>query len=195
MKELPFVIGISGKIGSGKDTVAKIIKDCLEEKNIVVKIDAFANKLKENISLLSGVPINEIVTREGKARFVIQHNMTVGEMLQKVSEGIKKVLPNVWISALDCNWDRMSTLVISDMRFKSEYEYVNSMAKYYNICTIRVNGDPLKIREKNVDKRNLQHISEVDLDNEKFMYVIDNNRGLDELKKDVIRILKKEDLY
>jgi hypothetical protein len=94
------IIGISGKIGSGKDTVGKIIQaltcgsfdyfrgnvkagtisveDLIEEKGVDIvnliaphsdwKIKKFAYKLKQIVSLLIGIPIEDLEKQEVKDR-------------------------------------------------------------------------------------------------------------------------------
>lgn len=81
------IIGISGKIESGKDTVAKIIQ-CLTSKdkpeqivNIITnnwfsktqieydwKIKKFAGKLKQMVSLLTGISVEDLEKQEVKDR-------------------------------------------------------------------------------------------------------------------------------
>jgi len=57
------IISISGKIGSGKDTVAQMIQD-IQPKTWEVK--KFAGKLKQIVSLLTGIPVEDLEKQEVK---------------------------------------------------------------------------------------------------------------------------------
>lgn len=76
------IIGISGKIGGGKDTVGKIIQmltqgnqtyeilvDLHQEVNTISsswQIKKFAGKLKQIVSILTGIPVEELEKQEVK---------------------------------------------------------------------------------------------------------------------------------
>lgn len=87
------IIGISGKIGSGKDTTGKIIQylttvkeyqksrtfeqflhDCnsngFAEQTHTWKIKKFASKLKQIVSILTGIPIKDLEKQEVKNRLL-----------------------------------------------------------------------------------------------------------------------------
>jgi hypothetical protein len=113
------IIGINGKIGSGKDTVGKIIQ-CLtqginSEKQIVDycngvkitgfdwKLKKFAGKLKQIASLLTGVPVEKFEDQEFKQKHMgLEWEMTYREFLQKLgTEAMRDGLhTNVWVNAL-----------------------------------------------------------------------------------------------
>jgi len=86
------VIGISGKIGSGKDTVGKIIQYLTLDEKVFSKTNAdiiadlqykgycanksdwqikkFAQKLKQIASILTGIPVEDLEKQEVKDRFL-----------------------------------------------------------------------------------------------------------------------------
>jgi hypothetical protein len=82
------IIGISGRIGSGKDTVGKIIQyltkpgeelpyigfetydDATLERNSKFKIKKFAGKLKQIASLLTGIPVEDFEDQEFKKSYL-----------------------------------------------------------------------------------------------------------------------------
>lgn len=123
------IIGINGKIGSGKDTVGKIIQwltkpepdgqyigfqtydDYTLEKLSPFKIKKFAGKLKQTASLLTGIDVEKFEDQEFKKtnlgpewdtelEYVIP--MTVREFLQNLgTEAMREGLhTNVWVNAL-----------------------------------------------------------------------------------------------
>jgi len=115
------IIGVNGKIGSGKDTVGKIIQwltkpepdgqyigfqtydDSTLEKLSPFKIKKFAGKLKQIASLLTDVPVEMFEDQEFKKQEMPEGwGMTYRTFLQKLgTEGMRVgVHTNIWINAL-----------------------------------------------------------------------------------------------
>jgi len=119
------IIGISGKIGSGKSTIGDIIQIiCLTNEGPTFEQKSFAGKLKQIASLLTGFPVERFEDQEFKKALLgaewgtvrtnplnaipvfgyVQFNelMSVRELLQKLGteamrDGLHK---NVWVNAL-----------------------------------------------------------------------------------------------
>ena len=65
------IIGINGKIGSGKDTIGLIIQGLfLTRRNELSEIKKFAGKLKQTASLLTGIPIEKFEDQEFKKQYM-----------------------------------------------------------------------------------------------------------------------------
>lgn len=115
------LICISGKMGSGKDTIGKIIQYLVYTKNNRMsyesfclleerwynpndwEIKKFATKLKQTASLLTGVPVEMWENQEfKKEKMPAQWEMTYREFLQKLgTEAMRNGLhTNVWVNAL-----------------------------------------------------------------------------------------------
>lgn len=138
------IIGISGKIGSGKDTIGKIIQGLMiGEDNFVGgvlgfldtydeyldyepkewQIKKFAGKLKQIVSILTGIPVEDLEKQEVKDRLLSpewQHIMTdnntnevsttkrtVRYMLQQVGTNAMRYVihPNIWVNALFADYN------------------------------------------------------------------------------------------
>lgn len=176
------IIGISGKIGSGKDTVAGIIID--NKPKYTRK--AFGDKLKKAVALLTGAPENLMYTQEGKEVYLSGWDMTVGQFQQKLgTEAMRDVIhKDGWVLALMSDYIEDYNWIISDVRFKNEAEAIREKGG----LLIRVNGDPAKVRANST--RDMTHQSEVDLDDwEDWDAVIENNGTLLELQNKIKKLI------
>jgi hypothetical protein len=121
------IIGINGKIGSGKDTIGKIIQYLTYPVNVDIQtylekevngqfeikpnvhtvpnfeIKKFAGKLKTTASLLTGIPVEMFEDQEFKKLDMNpEWGMTYREFLQRLgTEAMRDGLhTNVWVNAL-----------------------------------------------------------------------------------------------
>jgi len=193
------IISLSGKIGSGKDTVAKIIQDITPTYEWKVK--KFAGKLKEVATILSGVEIEKWEDQEFKqSQMSEEWGMTYRDFLQKIgTEAMREGLhTNTWVSALfadykimlypfNCTIDKHGELpnwIITDTRFPNEMEAVRNHV-----------GIAIKVVRESGNTIGTTHESETALDNyNDWDYVIENNGTIDDLKQKVYSILKERDL-
>ena len=166
------IIGISGKIGSGKDTFADyFIKYVKDTYNINFENKKFAYNLKHIVAILAGLTMDDVLSREGKLKYLPEWGMTVGEMQQKIgTEAIRNNIHNdAWVLSLFSTFNKNKNWIVTDVRFKNEANIIKEKGG----IIIRLNGDPLK--SKTGDDRNMTHQSEIDLDDYKgFDYVYDN---------------------
>ena len=204
------IIGIAGKIGSGKNTVGDIIqKICLTNEGPTFEQKSFAGKLKQIASLLTGIPVEKFEDQEFKktllgpewgtvstnplnaipvfedVRFL--HLMSARELLQKLgTEAMRDGLhTDVWVNALFSDVSSEDNIIITDMRFENEMEAVKERGG----ITIRVTR-PV---EKSKTTARL-HPSETSLDSAEFDYEIINDGEIVDLIEKVKEILIKEKL-
>lgn len=194
------LIGVSAKIGSGKDTFFEILS---KKTGGVYENKKFAYKLKQIASILTGIPIEKFEDQEfkktelgkewNKLKYsgdpfinnsnleIYEHVMTVREFLQKLgTEAMRDGLHrNVWVNSLFSDFvSEKSKWCITDMRFKNELESV----KKNSGITVRINRPNCLI---------IDHPSETELDNEEFDYVIENNGTLEEFEQKIDEFLQK----
>ena len=196
------IISISGRIGSGKDTVANIIEQVSPSNNWQIK--KFAGKLKDIAELLTGIPKIHFEDQEfKKTSMAPEWNMTYRDFLQRIgTEAMRNGLhENVWVNALFSDYkattiavgsnefditekDVLPNWLITDTRFPNELEAV----KQHNGITIKV------IRDSGNTVGTL-HSSETALDHyTNWDYVIDNNGSIEDLKAQIFSILEMENL-
>lgn len=169
------IIGISGKIGSGKDTFAERFAILSETP---CQRHAFADKVKENLQLLTDYPMtliyakgepftNEIYnyTQVDKNVLLPLWNKAVGESLQIIgTDALRdRFDSDVWVKSLFSTVGKKilemgHILLIPDVRFKNEANYILENGG----IIVRLEGDPADIKKNS--KRDMNHKSETELD-------------------------------
>lgn len=199
------IISISGKIGSGKDTAARLLQEMMPEMNWENK--KWAGKLKDVAEIISGIPKEKFEDQEfKKTNMGIEwatwypnidrpELMTVRDFLQilgteALRDGLHK---NTWVNALLADYKaynvstdedgnvtyRMPHWIITDTRFPNELAAVKEKG-----------GITIKVVRDNTTNIGATHSSETALDNvTDWDYVIDNNGSLEDLKRQLSEII------
>ena len=164
------VILISGKAGSGKDEVAKLLKMYLG--NTVI------TKLAKYIKLFAAEMTDWDGKEDDKPRTFLQE---MGDNLRLLD---KNFLTKRMVEDLKLYEKFYDYVIISDVRLVNEIEYIK--ANYLNVVTIRVNA---KESTRKLTEKEKEHITETELDNyNNFDYVIENDFK-DDLKDEVKEII------
>jgi hypothetical protein len=180
------IISISGKIGSGKDTVADMIQNIYPVYEWEVR--KFAGKLKQIASLILNVPVEKFEDQEFKklSAGTEWNDMTYREILQKIGTDCMRanLHKEVWTNALVADYVPIqSKWIVTDTRFPNELAVLK-----------RVEPDTLfiRIRRGATDKYGPGlHESETALDNmpdSEFDLVIDNDFDFNHLREQVSTI-------
>jgi hypothetical protein len=197
----PLFIGVSGKIGSGKDTFAELLARICKTP---VERHAYADKLREVTELITGYEMTEMsdlpfyntvynYTQEQKNIYLPVWDKTIGKCLQVIgTECMRNNFdPDVWVKSLFETVGKKCIeaghiMVIPDVRFPNEVEYL----KKNGGIVFRLEGDPMNVRENS--NRDLNHISETALDDyDGFTEIIDNSKpDIDALQKKVIQLME-----
>lgn len=174
------IIGLSGKAGSGKDTVADIIR---ANTSLETKTLAFGDAVKHITGEI--LEIDRETIERYKREDIPVSGFPIRVWLQKIGTLFReKVSYDYWISyvldpaqATFGNWDN-KLIIITDVRYLNEANAI----KNWGGKIIRVNRD---VEEKS------SHASETELDNYKFDYIIDNNSNIIQLRENVLNTLKE----
>ncbi len=167
------IILIAGKAGSGKNEVARLLRDNLD-KSLITGFSKYIKLFALEFSNWDGKDIN-------KPR----------ELLQSIGDKLRAVDKNFLTSRLKEDIEvykneNYENIIISDVRLINEINYFKEL-KEYNVITIRVNSHQSK---RNLTEEEKHHHTELELDNyNDFDYIINNNFD-DKLKDDVLKIVK-----
>jgi len=209
------LIGISGRMGNGKNTVASIINQITNNK---FEEKAFAFKLKQIASILTGIEVSKFEDQEFKKTNLGEEwsspilgedwqdvSMTVRELLQKLGTDCLRdnLHPNVHINALFSDYkyeNEESTYLnpyptieypnwlITDLRFPNEFQAIKDRG---GIC-VRVNRfetQTFYTQRVSFPDGIPIHESERALDDYPFDYEINNKGSIEELIEEVKKML------
>lgn len=176
------LIGISGKINAGKDTVATIINDILVDNNKAsLEGVKFAEKLKQMCAILIGCTREQLEDREFKnTKLAHLNNMTPREIMIKIGDGLRGLLYEfVWIDGALSNDD--VDAAVTDVRYPNEAQAIRKRGG----LILRVESDRAQI---------LDTPTETALDGryDLFSYVLYNNGTISELYTMIETVLKEE---
>ncbi|MEO6305058.1 MAG: P-loop NTPase fold protein [Bacteroidia bacterium] len=180
----PYIIAISGKIGSGKTTFSNHLAKLLREQNKIVEEKAWADKLRKVCYELTGY---YGYTQEEKNLFLPTWDRTVGQVLQQLGTDVLRdhFDKNVWVKSTLSNLSDDTIYIIGDTRFPNEADAVKNLGG----IVIRLEGDPVNINACTLRDKN--HSSETGLDNYlTFDELFVNNKELIDLYAFAEKIIK-----
>ena len=163
----PKIFILSGKAKSGKNYVADIISDYYKNS---IQI-SYAYYLKQYVKKISNWDGRE----ETKPRDLLQ---SLGiDLIKKIDKEllIRRVMEDIKVYSYFYD-----VIIVTDARLKEEIIIPKQL---FNCITIRINGS-----DNNLTDKQKNHITEIDLDNYTFDYVIDNT-NLNKTKEEILKIL------
>jgi hypothetical protein len=197
------IISISGKIGSGKDTIAEIIKEKMPEAGWEVK--KFAGKLKEVATLLTSIPVDKFEDQSFKQTTLPSEwndsngdPMTVRDLLQRLgTEAMRHGLHNnVWVNALFSDYKPMYN-VKSPMTADTAPNWIITDTRFPNEIDACVNRGAITILVQRDSGNHVgtTHASETALDDyNQWDYIVDNTGSVENLRRKVHEILRENSL-
>ncbi|GAB3861884.1 hypothetical protein GCM10028822_41910 [Hymenobacter terrigena] len=176
------LIGLSGRRGSGKDTVARILQELQPERNWQIR--SFGDSIKSVCAALTGEAVAPYYTQEGKAELVPTFHRTRGEMLQQVGQALRSWEPLVWVDAFFAGLPANAFVLVPDVRFANEADPIRTRGG----LMLRVEGDPL--HQRGDGTRDDNHPSEIAMDDyPHFDFTLHNNGSLDDLTQQVRELM------
>jgi phosphomevalonate kinase len=179
---MKILIGVSGKLGSGKDYITNhVIIPVIEKIGYRYLQCAFADQIKINVMTKNGISYEDVYeNKTPESRRLLQ---TEGTEIGRTQDR------NIWVKYLD-NWIKVhenrgiSVYIISDVRFKNEFYYVKAEENIGLMLKIvaRNRNEERLVKESQGDSivydKIKNHASECDLDdftNDMFDMVISND--------------------
>ena len=161
------IIGISGKMYSGKSTVSDILRQSYPELGFLDK--PFAGPLKQSLASMFNENIANFYNQDFKNNHILLPNMTTREVMQKYGQAMRNIYKNFWIYLNLKDYKKEKNWLIPDVRFRNEADAIQDLG-----------GVVIRIESK----RSLPStdVSETALDNyENFHIIITNDGTKDEL--------------
>ena len=169
----PKIFVVSGKSGSGKSTVSKMIKEFYGDNAIEISFSYYIKDYAKRVSSWDG-------SETTKPRELLQQ-LGIELVKNKIDSKlfINRVVEDIKVFSYFYD-----VIVISDARLVDEIETIKNI--FPSSVSIRVNGSVNN--SLTVEQRN--HITETGLDNyNNYDYVISNDGSIEELNSKIINIL------
>jgi hypothetical protein len=212
------ILALAGKISSGKDTVADIIKKIDAESDW--KIKKFASKLKEIATILTRIPSEMFENQDFKKTYLgnewdltkktdhtliengkaaseyVKSKMTVRDLLQKIgTEAMRNGLhPDTWVNALFADYKPVVKEwdeLGNDTLVQYPNWIITDMRFPNEMQAVKANGG-ITIRVVRPSDKEIPldlHPSETALDDAEFDYEIINDGTIEDLKEKVEGII------
>jgi len=197
------IIGLSGKISSGKDTAAAMLQEELAKAGLFLAKRQFAGKLKQFVASLIGCTLKQLEMQDFKAstlssewnylvkeiigydhgsplREDVLKDMTVRELLISIGHGLRvNTHDGIWVNGLFSDYNKSCQWVVPDMRYVNEADRILKENGYL----IRVERPGIKV---------IDHPSEKLLDEYKqFHFLVENSGSLDDLRTSIRGVAKQ----
>lgn len=177
------IIGLSGKIGSGKTTFSNYLRTVFPD----LEPHSFADNLRQVVSILIDRPVDQLRSATDKETMTCM-GKTVGVLLQEVgTEVVRSINPDAWVLSLFERYKHgESYWIIDDVRFVNEAACIKEAGG----IMIRFEGDPGQVRKNST--RDLNHPSETALDNYSgFDVIVETEQYMNDMQGIFERINKE----
>ena len=144
-------IALLGKMGSGKSTCAKYLKE------------------KYNFEIHSfGSPVKKF------AKEIFNDNTKNRSLIQDFAQKVKEIDPNVWVNYLINNANFSKNIVVDDLRFPNEFEVLK--ANGFLIIKLDISKEFQELRLKTTYPDNFQtHLNRRNDISESFTDILEND--------------------
>jgi len=156
------IIGISGKMGAGKDTLANILVDLYPQ----LVVHKFAQPIRDEMRKRFGLNSEDLEFRKNTMRV---EGKLIREHMQTIGDKYRAIDKNFFVLAMISR--RSHYIVISDVRFNNEAEWIR-----------KEGGIIINIERDNPNAILTEHVSEDGLDEHYIDYKIDNNGSISALR-------------
>lgn len=167
-------IGLSGKMGAGKDTTAESFMQLLDGSSYpyLTKQVAFAANVKRIVATLTSTTFAMNNDRKLRQTKIEALDATLGELQQKIGQGLRDIIhPDVWVNAVMSDPEPIIKIV-TDVRYPNEVAAIEASGGF----VVRIVRDDDNVHNAVLEEtRDRSHPSETALDDHDFEYVIYND--------------------
>tara|TARA_B110000196_G_C21075456_1_gene629645 strand:+ start:752 stop:1276 length:525 start_codon:yes stop_codon:yes gene_type:complete len=169
------LVGISGKIGCGKDECGQYLVE-----HYGFKIIKFATIIKQVAVLMTGESYETQISQDGKQKYLKDWGMTIREFQQRLgTDAVRNGLHNdAWVIATLNSYKPTYNWVVTDTRFENEADKVKDLG-----------GTLIRVNRPNNPFPQSDHPSETSLDSYTFDYTINNDSIISELHLKTAKIM------
>ena len=181
---------IHGFKRSGKDTIAKILQEELSNSKII----SLASPIKNILQEMFGLTTEELETiKDKETLFIYSYDENIIKKKNRfrhyiitLGQELKKINPYIWsefvLQEIYKDINEYDYFVIPDVRFfEEEYMFLRRELPF-DIITIKVKKNGIESDGTEPEKG---------IDDKYFDYVIENNGTINDLRKQVIRIINE----
>lgn len=149
------ILGITGKAGHGKNTVADLFVEMCPKMNF--QRIAFADAVKRVYTLITGDAVQD--SQEWKSQFVPEWGMTRREIFQKIGTDAMRdnLHADTWVKALFLAIKPGTNYLVTDVRFPNEADAIEAAG-----------GKVVRVVRHGHDDPAHRHVSETALDGRYF---------------------------
>ena len=176
------LIAFSGKMASGKTLSARLLYNMFKDSKFNPKLKSIAKPVYEVTSIITSQPIGFVQDNKSSKS---KYNLTYREILQHIGTSFREQFSKeIWLDILfSDNYDpRKDIIIIDDLRFQNEVDYLKKTVKCFFARVERfekpIDTDIVKNIIKEYGNKNIEssHPSEVDLDNYGVWDTVINNK-------------------
>ena len=174
-------IAISGPMGSGKTTIANLIKETNDEYEIY----SFGRKIKDIAFEL----------------FDMNKNFKDRSLLINIADKMREIDPDVWAKYIIKQTTDKKCCIIDDLRFQNELNLLENNSNDWIYFVLQMDENTRLNRLKNLypdnyddHVKNMNHLSEkglLNFKNKKRILYINSNDSLDNIKFNIEYFIKK----
>lgn len=162
------IIGLYGKQGRGKSTIAKMLSNMLP--NFIV--NPLALPVKQEYAELAGITLETVESRK-------KQDPTIREGLQSLGRGKRAKNPRIWI---DKCLAYQGSFIVDDIRYENEIEAFREAADVFYLIRVESPRE-LVLEQERINLSHEDHITETQLDDhDSEDFVINNSFDLEVLE-------------
>lgn len=188
------LIGLKGKIGSGKTTSAEILKE-----EFTIEEYVMAGPIKKIGSIMGFTDTELYGTQEEKLKKNPYWGISARHFLQIFGtdicrDALSEKIPamySIWLQLFEIhmNKNKSTNILVSDIRFPDEADAIQKNGGII-IEIDRTPDEPQDSDWENI-KHHTQHASEMDMEKIKANYVISNTKDISYLRSELIKVVNK----